>query len=175
MRNLIASLVVVLFVSLNVTEMSAQRMESRLGLGVHRPILDNGVGITVDYDLSWVPNRFTSFGLGATLGGQSVSHSFIAGGSESYVIASLNVVGRLHLPFKNIKFRPTFTFTTGPAINPSGDDYYVSDSDGFGSNLDNRTSIALGHEGTRGGFAVYVASTFSGDVAESGLRFYKRF
>ena len=173
MRNLIASLVVVLFVSLNVTEMSAQRMESRLGLGVHRPTLDNGVGFTVDYDLSWAPTRFTSFGLGATVGGQSVSHGLITGGAESYIIASLNVVGRLHLPFKNIKFRPTFTFTTGPAINPNGSHYNTSDSDGFGSNLENRISFAFGHEGETGGIAVYLGGV--ADVFELGFRFYQRF
>ena len=173
MRNLIASLVVVLFVSLSVNEVSAQKIESRLGVGINSPGLGTGVGFTVDYDLSWAATRFTSIGLGATFGGQSESQGFMSEGGGSYVIASLNAVGRLHLPFKNIKFRPTFTFTTGPAINPNGSHYNTSDSEGFGSNLENRISFAFGHEGETGGIAVYLGGV--ADVSELGFRFYQRF
>ena len=177
MRNLIASLVVVLFVSLSVNEVSAQVPggNTRLGVSLNKPVWDAGIGVTVDYDKSWSPNRFMSLGLGGTLGAECVTRGYFSGASST-VYTSLNAIGRLHIPLKRAKFQPVVTFTFGPGVLLNAPGATNFDFNREASAFDYRTSLSIGHEGKDRGFGLYYAGFVdSMDALGFGIKYYKKF
>ena len=177
MRNLIASLVVVLFVSLSVSELSAQESgaSTRIGLGIHTPSSVEGIGLRLDYDRTKSLNKYISYGFGASLSALRVDNG-VTEGHNDYFYSSINAVGRVHIPLENRKFRPTFTLTTGPAYVISNAEAVNSDFPGQkegGFNF--RSNMSFGHDGAKHGFAVYSSGFTLDNLGEIGLKYNIRF
>ena len=177
MRNLIASLVVVLFVSLSVNEVSAQESgaSTRIGLGVYAPTSVEGIGLRLDYDRSKSLNKYISYGFGASVSAQRVDNG-VTEVYDNYLYSSINAVGRVHIPLENRKFRPTFTVTAGPA-------YVISNAEAVNANFPGqieggfnfRSNISFGHDGAKHGFAIYSSGYTFDNVGEVGLKYNIRF